>query len=947
MRVCRERGNLMSDGKRGVWRSTMSVPMFLTCIALMLCLVPAVACAEFGVMAFDGQVSADPSGGAFTQAGGHPYEVSTSIRFNTFHHPVFGDDWPEEPVKDIIVDLPPGLVGNPGNAPKCTFEQLAGFVCPIASQIGSATSIANSPAPLNNHGVYNMVAPPGVPARFAMNLFGTLVVLDVSLRSDSDYGVTINARNLSEGVAVDETTVTFWGIPADTRHDDLRHCTQIVGNYLQRGCGSGEPLKPFITLPTRCTPDGVGLETTMRADSWFDPGDFKTASFVSHLPPGFSGSPGGFVLSPPLPANQWGAPVGTDGCDRVPFHPRFDAQPVQSARAGAPSGFTFDMTIPQDADNSPTTLAESDLKRAVVMLPEGVRVSPPSADGLAGCSSAQIALHSLADATCPAGSKIGTVEINTPLLPDPLTGSVYLASPHDNPSGTLLALYIVARGPGVIVKLPGRVDTDPVSGQLTATFDNTPQTPFSRLHLAFKDGPRAALVTPPRCGTYTTHAVLTGWSGKTVFSDSSFTIDRANDGGACKPLGFSPQLSAGTSNVVAGKDASFLLTLSRGDDDQELRSLSVSMPQGLLAHIAGVPLCAEAQAAAGTCGEGSRIGSISTAAGAGPAPFWLPGRVYLGGPYKGAPFNLVIVVPAVAGPFDLGTVVVRAPIYLDRKTATLRVASDPLPSVLQGITLQVRKVQVSVDRPHFIVNPTSCQAKQVRAAVGSTEGASANLSSRFQVGDCAALPLKPKMVLAVGGKGHTGLGARTPLTATLTQTKGQTGLKSVEVTLPLSLTSHLEVITDACTLAEFNTGKCEKARAGDAVAVTPLLDKPLRGGAYFVKNGNSLPDLMVALRGQVDFDLDGVITIVDNKLVRTTFDTVPDVPIKSFRLRLNGGRRGSIGNAENLCSARARRELAHVDFEAQNGKSRLVDQPLVIHGCGKQAKSSKRRGGRH
>lgn len=405
-----------------------------------------------------------------------------------------------------------------------------------------------------------------------------------------------------------------------------------------------------------------------------------------------------------------------------------------SSQASSPSGFTFDLSVPQN--ENPDGLATAHLRKAVVQLPAGIAVSPSAADGLDACAPVNIDVHSSSDPTCPDASKIGTVSIQTPLLADPLQGAIYLATPNDNPSNTLLAIYLVAKGSGVVVKLPGSIMADPVTGQLTATFDNNPQLPFSLLHLVFNGGPRAPLTNPPTCGTYTTNTELTAWSGKVVTSTSSFTINQGANGGPCAAQGFSPGFSAGTTNPAGGKVSPFTLTFSRGDGDQALKDISVSLPPGLLGYISSATLCPDAAANAGTCVDVSKIGSATTAAGPGSNPFYLPGRVYITGPYRGAPFGLSIVVPAIAGPFNLGTVVVRAAIYVDKHTAALRIASDPLPSILQGIPLQIRSVNINVDRPNFMFNPTSCNPMNISATIGSYGGLGAYSRNRFQVGGC-------------------------------------------------------------------------------------------------------------------------------------------------------------------------------------------------------------------
>jgi len=893
----------------------------------------------FGVDAFDAQVSSDPAGDPFTQAGGHPYSATTSILFNTITNanPLLGESWSAEPVRDITVNLPPGFVANPtatGDV-KCTAVQLASggvdaqTLCPPGSQVGVTTVFTAGPKVLGDPlPVYNLVPPAGVPAEFGFNVLGTVVTLDGALRSDGDYGLSADVNNIPEGLAIAGTTLTLWGVPSDPSHDVERSCPgQVPVWHGGPSCTTDVPARPFLRNPTSCTRTGVGLETTLSVDSWFHPGTFQTASTISHNPPAF-----------PSPPSDWGAQQGATGCGLVPFAPTLSGSPDVAA-AGMPSAFSVDLTLPQSDD--PDAVGTSDLKSAVVTLPPGLRASPSIAGGLQGCSQAQINLRSDADAACPGASKIGTVTIDTPLLDNPLTGSIYLASPHDNPFGSLLAFYLVVRGPGVIVKLPAEVKPDPVTGQLTTELDNQPQLPFSNVHLAFKGGPRSPLSVPPTCGTYTTDAFLTGWArpDQPVESKSSFTVSGDGYGGPCSAPTFAPKLSAGGSSTTAGKHTSIQVELSRADTDQELSGLTVTTPKGLLAKIAGVPLCGSAQAAAGTCPVRTLVGSVLTGAGAGPDPFYLPGKVYLTGPYKGAPYGLSIVVPAIAGPFNLGTVIVRAQAQVDRHTAQLHVVSDPLPTILQGIPLQIRDVRVNIDRPNFGLNPTDCEQKEVSALVTSTQHKTVRITDRFQVGGCNKLKLTPKLVLGVGAKGHDHLHASTPFTTTLTQTPGQANLKSVFVSLPSTLNARLGVVGNACTEAQYEAGHCGKAHAGSAVAVTPLLSKPLRGSVYFVKipgaKPGALPHLVVALRGQVSFDLIGKITIPGGIRLATNFDAIPDVPIKSFKLSLVSGAKGPLGVANNLCLAKNKKAAATVKMTGQNGIVISRSQRLVVHGCHK------------
>jgi hypothetical protein len=899
----------------------------------------------FGLETVDAQ-QLDAAGNALMQAGGHPASASVSIDFNTVTSdvPLGGIAFPPEPVKTVVVELPPGFIGNPTALDRCTAAQLANSssidakpLCPSTSQAGTTTvrsdnfkgityPSVNGPLP-----VFNMVPPPNVPARFGFNLAGTVVVFDALLRNDGDYTIAVNARNIPEALSVAGTTVTLWGVPSDESHDLERACPGFVPPVAGGpNCESGGARVAFLRNPTSCTPDGVGVPTTVSIDSWLHPGAFHSTTVLSHLTPGY-----------PLAPISWGLEAGPDGCDRVPFDPRLEGQPA-IRRVNSPSSFAFDLSMEQTDD--PDLIAQSDVKTAVVTLPAGVRVSPAAADGLKACSLQEVHLNDDQAPECPEASKVGSLTIDTPLLEDPIPGGIYLAAPRANPFGTLLSIYLIAQGQGVNIKLAGRVEADPVTGQLKTTFENNPQTPFNNLHLSFDGGPRAQLVTPRECGTYTTHAVITGWNGRVVERDSAFTVSRDGNGAPCPPSQFSPDFTAGTERPVAGASGIFKLRVSRDDDDEELRSLSVDMPGGVTGTIAAVDLCPEAQAAAGTCPESSRIGTVVSGAGAGTNPFYITnGRAYLTDRYKGGRFGLSIVVPAVAGPFDLGNVVVRSAIFVDRHTTDLRVVSDPFPTILEGIPLDVRDIRVSIDKPGFMLNPTNCETKRVRGTIESVTGKRVDVSSDFEVGDCASLSIRQRMTLAVGGRGRTQRGRSTPLTATLRQKPGQTNLRFVRVTLPTTINARLTVINDACTRPEFEAGDCEDARTGTATVVTPLLRDPLRGGVYFVKNGNPLPDLFVALRGQVDVDLIGRITIPGSKRLRTTFSLVPDVPFSMFRLQLVSGRDGSVGNATNLCSRRGRTARAEVDLIGQNGKVLQVDQRLKIRGCKSRRASRHRR----
>jgi uncharacterized repeat protein (TIGR01451 family) len=883
----------------------------------------------FGIAAFDGTVL-DAAGEPYRQAGGHPFAATVSLDFNTTTDPapLKGRLWPVEPVKDVLVDLPPGLVGDPTAAETCTADELAAgglqarTECPASSQVGVAMVRLNAVNARSVYGplpVFNMVPPPDVPARFGFNVAGTVVTLDGALRSGGDYGLSVRVRNVPQGLAVAGTTLTFWGAPADEAHDPERACPGEIAPWQGgRPCENGGAHKAFLRNPTSCTPEDVGLPVDVAIDSWVQPDVWRSARFVSHLPKGYPWAPA-----------DWGRDAGTIGCEAVPFDPALSVMP-DSRAAGAPSGYAFELTLPQS--DRPEAVGQGDVRRAVVRLPEGVRVNPAAAAGLAGCSPAQVGLRSGDDATCPDGSRVGSVTIVTPLLDAPLEGSIYLASPGVNPFGSLLAVYLVARGPGLIVKLAGRVETDALSGRLTAVFDELPQLPFSAVRLAFDGGPRAVLVNPPACGRYEVAGELTSWSGAVRGVGPLFVVDEGCFGAGARP--FAPGFAAGVESPVAGGSSPFHLRVTREDADEELRRVTVRLPRGLLGRLADVVLCSSGDADAGTCGQGSLIGHVVAGAGAGPLPFYIGGgRVYVTGPYGGAPFGLSVVVPAVAGPFDLGTVVVRAAVFVDRRTAALRAVTDPLPVVLQGIPLQLRDVRVAVDRPGFMVLPTGCGGKRVRGVVESVAGRVVGASARFQVGDCRELPFHPRLRLFAGSRGHTHARQSTPLAAVLTQRPGEAGIRSVRVTLPSILSAQIPVIEDACSPEEFAGGHCEAARIGTAVAVTPLLRDPLRGGAYLVRRpGRPLPDLVVALRGQVDVDLVGRVAIPGGTRLAAMFSNVPDVPIRRFVLRFHSGARGVVGLARGLCAAEGA-PGALIEIARHGGVSDRRRVPLNRRAC--------------
>jgi hypothetical protein len=850
------------------------------------------------------------------QAGSHP-DVSVFFRV-----PPGPEVRPVEATRDIEVDLPPGFVGNPNGIPTCTPEQLngeGGANCPVESQVGVVEIMVWSTPGQRNEipvGLFNISHGPDVPARFGFKYSAVIGLITARVRP-GDYGISSGSLAISQGELVEGARVILWGVPGDPSHDSLR---QDHIQYLQAvpsfnapqlpGYWKSVQLKqPFFTMPTSCTDSPVPF--TIRGDSWEEPGVFDEETVT---------------------ADEDGTPFTVEGCEKLPFNPSAAARSI-SREADAPSGLSVDIHVPQPQD--PYGYAEAHVRKVKMTLPEGMSVSPSSAKGLGACSQADIGLGTNDPPSCPASSKLGTVEVDTPLLAEPLEGDVILAKQNDNPFNSLLALYIVAKGPGFYLKLPGRIDLDPQTGQLTTTFDNNPQQPFEDLHLKLSGGPRAALVTPPACGNYSAEVEFVSWASDTPVKQS---IPMSFDQG-CGTGGFNPGLRAGSTSPLGGAFAPFNLQVVRAGGEQNLARIQATLPEGLLAKLAGVPLCGDAQAATGDCSAGSQVGSVTVGAGAGPLPIYVPeaGKAptaaYLAGPYNGAPYSLVVKVPAQAGPFDLGTVTVRNALKIDPTTAQVTAKSDPLPQILQGIPIAYRDVRVEVNRPNFTVNPTSCKPQKVTSVLTSATGQTATPSSPFQVAGCGELGFNPNLKLALEGKmNRTGNPA---VSAVLKAPPGQANIAKTTVVLPKSQFIDNAHISNPCTRVQFDAGNCPAGSIlGTAKAYTPLLDQPLSGPVYFRSNGGEreLPDLVADLNGQIHVTLVGFIDTAKSGGVRTRFQNVPDAPVSKFVLKLKGGKKGLIENSRDLCSFTPR---AKVQMTGQNGKTHNTNLKLGTS-CGKK-----------
>jgi hypothetical protein len=946
---------------------------------------------SFGVYSFENLIR-NQDGSPTVQAGAHPYALTTTIGFNheikneeelcreneiteeiecteafVVSAHIYGDP------KDIVVNLPAGMTVNPAATPvKCTEAEFESREpCPDSSAVGIVTPYVNELA--LSAAVYNIAPPPGVPAELAFNVGGLGIIGHVlgRVRTGGDYGLSGEVSGIPQRAGIYGAKVTLWGSPSDASHDPERgrcaNYTKFEKALEQKeleeelkntgkndrdfriSCPVERTSAPLLTLPGACT--GQALVSTMSTYSWQEPNT---------------------VIGPPDPATTTTSPAVT-GCGKLDFSPSLNVEPSpKGVGTESPSGLNVDLKVPQKENLG--TLAEATLKEAIVRLPAGMTVSSSAANGLGACpldGPEGINLASTGAAKCPDSSRIGTVEVETPLLEHPLKGSVFLAQQGNlagngsNPFGSLFALYLVAEGQGAVVKLTGEVMLDKETGQLTARFGKDPirsaatgeeqflpQLPFSDLKMSLFGGPKAPLITPVACGTYTTTSQLTPWSGgPPAESQSSFTINQN-----CGTGGFSPSFTAGTTNNQAGAYSPFSVTFSRHDGEQRFGGAQVTAPPGLLATLKSVVQCPEPQASKGECGSESEIGDTTAAVGPGEDPYWVKGgKVYLTGPYGGAPFGLSIVVPAVAGPFNLGDngkpVIVRARINVDSHTAQAIVTSDPLPTKLQGVPLDIRTVNVTVSRPGFMFNPTNCSPLSVTGTIGSANGASVAVSSPFEAANCASLSFKPSFKASTQAITSKANGAS--LDVKVGSGSGQANIAKVRVILPKQLPARLTTLQKACTDAVFNANPalCPAASAvGTATAVTPVLAHPLTGPAYLVSHGGAaFPDLVFVLQGEgIVLYLDGN-TNIKKGITSSTFNSVPDAPISTFETVLPEGPHSAL--ATNIATKAKGRMCGQkltmpTTITGQNGAVMTQTTKITVTGCSKKAKPKAKKAGK-
>jgi hypothetical protein len=948
-----------------------------------------------------------------TQAGSHPFHLVNSFELNShFERMESNADspylrLPDGVLRDVTVDLPPGLVGDPNaTAKKCTGQEMRQYpgLCPPDSRVGELElnwGEASSRAHNFRNVLYNMVPTRGVALQLGTNFYVPLLYINNGVLAGGDYPVQATVTDAPGEASVIKSRLTLNGV--------VTPCVQVRrGKYKDFTCeetaagGEGEfekesaRSKAFLTLPTGCHGP---LRSTMAADSWGEPGRWVKKSTVTH--------------------NTAGTPVSLTGCSKLKFPPTITVSP-DTTNASTSSGLTVGVHVPQTAAFNPNGLAESSLRDTTVTLPEGVAINPSGSEGLQACSEglagfeighgvdgsgfeefnpefepgvktplfSPTPIESLQPGVsfCPNGSKIGTVKIKTPLLEHELEGAVYLAAQNANPFGSLVAMYMMVEDPvsGSTIKLTGEVKLS-ATGQIVTTFKNTPDLPFENLELHFFGGERAPLATPSRCGTYTTTAVFTPWDGNgPVTAESSFNIDHGPGGGPCPDasLPFNPSLTGGAENVNAGAFSPFTLTMTRKDGEQNLQSVQAHLPPGLSGILSNIELCGEPQANLGECPPNSLIGESTVSVGVGNQPFTVSGgKFYLTGPYNGtgacsvgepgcAPFGITFEVPAKAGPFDLkrntanpagenpcDCVLVRGKIEVDPITAAITITSNPpgtpdaIPTSIEGIPLEIQHVNAITTRENFQFNPTNCNKMQVTGTIHSSEGATHTIGLPFQVTNCAVLGFKPQFSVSTSGKTSRANGAS--LHVKLVYPKApfgsQANIRSIKVDLPRDLPSRLSTLQRACPDSTFNAnpaGCSAASRIGTAKAITPLIPVPLVGPAYFVSHGGAkFPELVIVLSGYgVTIQLHSETFISKAGITSSTFHTIPDAPVGTFELTLPEGKFSALAANGNLCKSKLKMPTA---FTAQNGMTIKQSTPITATGCARHKAKRVRKASGH
>jgi len=929
----------------------------LAAAALGLAFALPASAGAFAISSFQMQAIAE-GGAPDTLSGSHPYEMTANIGLRTAGSGPFT----EGDLRNLKIELPPGLIENPDAVPKCgaadfhtdrgtTFEDSrSGENCPASSQIGTATvRTSQGGGSVRTFGVFNLAPSPGVPAQIGFAPYGVPIIFTEQLRGTAgEYGINLETSNFTQAFDLSELRLTIWGAPWGVSHNGERgNClNEVEPSFPWAKCSAGAPAsnppQAYLTLPTSC---GGPLSFVVSATSWDGASDHAASAAPS-----------------------------LQGCELLTFDPHPAGQ-LTDPRTTSPSGYEFDLDVDNSTLVEPSRRIPSQVRQAVVALPEGVTINPSVGAGLGACTPGQYEAETATSppgAGCPNSSKIGVFTVTTPLFEERLQGSVYLASPHDNPYGSLVAIYLVAKAPqrGVLVEVAGKIDTDPSSGALTATFENLPQLPYSELAVQFREGQRAPLVSPPTCGAATTRIALTPWLGSlgTAVRETATQVQAGIGGGPC-PTGtppFNPQASGGSLNSAAGRYSPFYLHLTRTDGEAEITSYSATFPPGLTGKIADIPYCTDAQIAAAatrsgteelnnpSCPAASQIGHTVTGYGVGSALTYAPGGLYLAGPYHGSGFSVVAIDSALVGPFDLGVIVVRSAIRVDPISAQVSIdsaGSDPIPHILDGIPLHLRDIRIYISRNETTLNPTSCEPSTLSSALSGSSapftnpfGTAATATVHYQAFACGSLGFAPKLSLRL--LGTTRRGGHPRLRAEVVERAGDANIRSAVVALPSTEFLAQNHLRGICAAAQLARGACPaRSVYGQATATTPLLASPLSGPVYLVSSKNKLPDMVVPLKGDgIAIELRGKIDSSASGGMRATFEGLPDAPATKFVMTLKGGGRGLLENSVGVCK---RRTFATANFSGHAGRAEALRVPLLAQ-CGKQGGKHKTKGkGKH
>jgi hypothetical protein len=865
-----------------------------------------------------------------TQAAGHAPDAFTQI---IAKHEILtsGKTDVVGALKTILVDLPPGLSVNPQAVPQCAqfMSGGGGTTCPADTQVGVDQFVALTPGGDTTLSatfpVYNLVPRDGEPARFAFSL-----------------PLGLGAVFLNAGIAWDGDFHEYFTIHVPPNVFDSGNLRILSDRLILDGTtGQSSPGGALVTNPSTCENPAVEpfkrlYTTVLHADSNEEPAPENGFDLAAPAVPPAAFLAGSEEVLSPLPKG-----AKPEGCEMVPFAPSASVDPG-TTQTDSPAGATIEVKVPFEPA---APIYQSNLRNALILLPRRMGINPSAATGLKACSDEQFGKGSRRSVDCPAASKIGTVAIDTPPLPDgTLKGDVFLGKPlsQDPTSGDEFRVFLDAESAsrGISVRLIGNLTVNPRSGQIATVIHDAPQLPFSSIRLELDGGPKAALTSPPVCGPNVTVHAMTAWSRTPDHGpvDQGFTLANAPGGGPCAKTPaerpFSPTLSAGPKSARAGAFSPFSLQLTRGEGQQELKGLDLTLAPGASAKLAGVPYCPEAAIAAAasrtgkdesggsSCPPDSLVGSATIAAGSGPSPLQIAGKVFLAGPYRGAPLSLLVITPALAGPFDLGTVVVRVAVSLDPETAQIDLLSDAIPDILGGVRLDLRSVAIDIDRDGFTLNGTNCSALATAGSVAGAVDPSASravsvvsLSAPSQLSACKALGFKPKLSLRLSGA--TRRGKHPTLRAVLKARSGDANLAGASVVLPHALFLDQANLARICTRVQFAAQACPKRSTyGRARAVTPLLDKPLTGRVYLRASSSGLPDLVAHLEGQVGFDVVGRVDSVHGA-IRTTFRRLPDVPLTKFTMTVPGGKHGLLIASRSLCQGPVKGTLT---LKGQNKK---------------------------